>query len=72
MEHARWVAERLLAGWTYASGKKSPETRTNPNLVPWSELTEPVKEYDRDAVKNIPDLLAAADQLKIVRRQPLG
>ncbi len=72
MEHARWAAERLLAGWTYAAGKKNPETRTNPNLVPWAELTEPVKEYDRDAVRNIRELLAAVDQQKIVRRQPLG
>ncbi len=33
------------------------EKKISPYLVPWSELPENVKQWDRDAVTNIPDLL---------------
>jgi len=69
LEHRRWVAERLLAGWTYAPGKKDPSKRTNPNVVPWAELGAETKRYDYAAVENIPNLLAVRGQE--IRRQPV-
>jgi TrkA-N domain/RyR domain len=59
IEHRRWLAERSIAGWTKAKEgeKKNLEMRTHPDLKPWDELTDPVRKYDRDAVKLIPDLL---------------
>ncbi|MBV8378313.1 MAG: hypothetical protein JO279_15050 [Verrucomicrobia bacterium] len=57
MEHARWTAERKLAGWQYRPGEKSEEKKTSPYLVHWDELEENIKEYDRDAVRNIPRYL---------------
>jgi hypothetical protein len=53
MEHARWVAERRLAGWTYADGPKDERARTSPNLAAWEALSESIKDYDRDSVMNI-------------------
>jgi hypothetical protein len=58
MEHARWNAERFLAGWSYAPGKKNVERKTSPWLVGWGELPEEIREYDREAVRNIPHLVA--------------
>ncbi len=69
MEHARWVAERILAGWTFAPGPKDVQRRTSPDLVPWDELSPEVQQYDRDAVVLIPALLAADGQ-KICRLGP--
>jgi hypothetical protein len=64
MEHARWCAERVLGGWT--PGPRDHAARTTPYLVPFDDLPENVKDYDRQAVRSIPPLLAAAGQ-KIYR-----
>ena len=54
VEHDDWVAERKASGWTL--GPRDPEKRTTPHLVPYDELTEEIKELDRDAIRNIPEL----------------
>lgn len=57
MEHGRWNAERLVDGW-----KPGPEKdiikKINPNLVAWTMLPDDVKEWDRNAVRKLPVLLA--------------
>jgi hypothetical protein len=58
LEHERWVAERRAAGWT--AGPRDPERKTTPYLVPWADLAEEIREYDREAVRGIPDFLAGA------------
>jgi hypothetical protein len=70
MEHARWNAERWIAGWRY--GTPSDKTRRiNENLVSWEELHESIRKYDRDVVAKIPELLRqAAPTLKVVRPAP--
>lgn len=78
MEHARWNAERFLAGWTL--GVRDPAQRISPYLVTWDQLPENIKEYDREAVRNIPALFARVVQ-QVVRlesepssdqRRPIG
>lgn len=64
LEHDRWMDERRADGWTL--GARDDKARTHPSLVPWDELPESEKEKDRDVVRAIPDLLAAAG-LTIVR-----
>lgn len=56
MEHARWNANRYLEGWQV--GPRDDSQKRHPNLVPWDELDEPTKDYDRNAVRQIPELLA--------------
>ena len=56
-EHERWIKERQAKGWRYAPGPKNLKTRTTPYLVPWSELSDQVKDYDRDAVRQLPSAL---------------
>ena len=57
MEHARWNVERLLDGWKW--GERRDVTRKiSPHVVPWSELPDDVKEWDRQTVRKIPEFLA--------------
>lgn len=58
-EHDRWVAERSQAGWIYGS-VRSAERRTSPYLVPWEDLDETVREYNREPVRKIIRLLKTA------------
>jgi hypothetical protein len=58
MEHDRFVAERFLAG--FSAGPRDVARKTSPYLVPWDELDEKIKDYDRRAVREIPELLASA------------
>lgn len=51
-EHARWVAERVINGWTYG------ETRDNvykihPDIAPWEQIDEATKQYDYTLTRNI-------------------
>lgn len=47
-EHAHdiWARQRLDQGWKYGE-VRSDEEKTNPDLVPYSDLSEQEKEYDR-------------------------
>jgi hypothetical protein len=56
LEHERWVAERRASGWTLGT-KKDFLKKQSPYLVPWEDLSEQVRELDRDAVRNIIPLL---------------
>jgi hypothetical protein len=49
--HDEWVAERINNGWIY--GERDAEKKTTPYLVPFDDLTEEIKDYDRDIVRNI-------------------
>jgi voltage-gated potassium channel Kch len=64
LEHIRWIEERIAMGWK--SGSKNKELKTTPWLIPYSQLPEYMKEFDREPVRNIPALLARID-LKVVR-----
>ncbi len=57
LEHARWVVERLSEGWKFAPVKDLSK-KLSPYLVSWDLLTEDIKKYDRDTVRNIPSYLA--------------
>lgn len=57
LEHARWVRERLADGW-HRGETKDVQARRSPDPVPWSELSEPARQLDRDTVRRIPGFLA--------------
>jgi hypothetical protein len=61
MEHNRWMAEKLLQGWTYGE-QTNKKTFTHKNIVTWDELTEEEKEKDRTQVRATTRLLKAAEQ----------
>lgn len=61
LEHGRWNIERLQDGWL--PGKERDNSRKIHNcLVPWCDLTDKIKEYDRSAVKKFPEILAKASR----------
>ncbi|MDO4538459.1 MAG: RyR domain-containing protein, partial [Coriobacteriales bacterium] len=71
LEHDRWMQERLEAGWVLdrESSAGNPEKKTSPYLVPYDELSDEIKEYDRDAVRQLIPLFQRAG-LKVVRPRP--
>ena len=45
--HEVWAKSRIDQGWTW--GEQRDDTlKTNPDLVPYDELSEEEKDYDRD------------------------
>lgn len=58
-EHSRWAAERRRQGWTFGTPRDNARKR-HPLLVTWEELSEPEREKDRDAVRNVAWLLSHA------------
>jgi hypothetical protein len=69
LEHERWSTERRRDGWTYGTVRDA-EKKIHPDLLPWDELSEPVKQKDREAVSFIPGVLATYAGFSIVRRPP--
>lgn len=59
LEHMRWVEERRRAGWVLGPAR-DVELKVTPDLVSWDELAEQIREYDREAVRAIPEVLAEA------------
>lgn len=45
--HETWAAQRLAEGWTYGP-KYDGEKKKTPWLVPYEELPESEKDYDRN------------------------
>jgi hypothetical protein len=56
VEHDRWAADRILAGWAYAP-ERDNQRKLHPDLVPFEQLSEPTKDLDRYAVRLLPALL---------------
>jgi hypothetical protein len=44
--HDVWAATRIAQGWSYGSSRDDA-SKTHPCLVPYTELPESEKEYDR-------------------------
>jgi hypothetical protein len=59
MEHERWRQERLNWGWHYDPVRNDDKKHHN-LLVPWDQLTEEQKSWNRDTVEKIPFYLSQA------------
>ncbi len=60
VEHNRWNAERWLQGWTL--GPSDKPKKVTPYLVPWGDLPDDIKPFDRTTVSKIPDFLRVVGQ----------
>jgi hypothetical protein len=72
MEHNRWWAERALAGWQQDKRDKKVRdirNRLHTDMKPWKELTPDVRNYDLEAVRLLPQLVAAFKD-QIIYRLP--
>jgi len=59
-EHRRWCWDKWRQGYIWKPGEKDEENRTHPDLIPYGQLSEKVKDYDRKPVREIPALLKEA------------
>lgn len=44
--HDHWTLQRMSDGWTYGP-TRNDAAKTNPCMVPYADLTDDEKEYDR-------------------------
>ena len=56
--HDVWAVGRIKEGWTYGELKDS-EKKTNPCLVPYEDLPDSEKEYDRNSAMSTLRLIVA-------------
>ncbi len=59
IEHERWAADRHLDGWSYAPVRDN-QLKHHPQLIPYADLSEPMKDLDRFAVSRSADLTCAS------------
>lgn len=65
LEHDDWMEGKTKDGWSYASTRDDSQKKHN-CLVPWSQLSEMYKEYDRDVARNVIRLAAMVD-MKVIK-----
>ena len=65
LEHDRWCRDQTAAGWAFGP-VRDDQRKVTPFLAPWDQLSDDVKEYDRNAVRALPELLTYAG-FEIVR-----
>ena len=47
--HDHWARQRIREGWTYGP-KRNDTLKTHPDLIPYANISENEKEYDRTSV----------------------
>lgn len=55
-EHERWMQNKKENGWIL--GERDNELKHHPDMIPYQDLDELIKDYDRAAIRNIPSYLA--------------
>ncbi|HZY75917.1 MAG TPA: RyR domain-containing protein, partial [Jatrophihabitantaceae bacterium] len=68
LEHERWMAEHRRRGWKFGD-VRDELAKTHPAMVDWDDLPPHEREKDREAVRQIPGILADAG-LSVIRVGP--
>jgi hypothetical protein len=50
--HDVWAQQRIQDGWIYGS-QRDDEKKTHPSLIPYSELSDSEKNYDRITAREV-------------------
>jgi hypothetical protein len=62
--HENWSAGRIAEGWVYGE-RRDDQKKTTPCLVPYSQLSEVEKEYDRvTALQTLKTIIALGYQIE--------
>lgn len=69
MEHERWMADRVRDGWSQGSPRDNAR-KVHPDLVPYGQLPERVKQLDRDMVLEMVAAFRARGWVMAVVRDP--
>lgn len=71
LEHDRWMKEKKAQGWQL--GQRDNENKRHPDLLSWENLPENAREKNRQAVRQIPLLLARAGfQIYRIPQKPIS
>jgi hypothetical protein len=65
LEHERWVAEKVAAGWRYADDKDEARL-LHPAVSGWQDLSDDLRVRNHDLIRDLPAILADAG-FRIVR-----
>lgn len=56
--HENWALGRISEGWTYGA-ERNDQAKTSPCLIPYDQLTDSEKEYDRKTAMETLKLIVA-------------
>lgn len=59
LEHDRWMRDRASDGWSYGESRDD-ERKLHPSLIAYDKLSEAERDKDRDAITDLPRILAEA------------
>ncbi len=63
--HEVWAARRIKDGWTFGSARND-QTKKHPCLIPYAELPETEKAYDRNtAIETLKVVLALGYRIEL-------
>lgn len=63
--HEVWAAQRIKDGWTFGSARND-QTKKHPCLIPYAELPETEKAYDRNtAIETLKVVLALGYRIEL-------
>ncbi len=61
LQHRRWVIDRLLNGWRYGE-KRDNGAKRHDCLIPYADLADNVKEFDRQMVRKTKTIIEGASK----------
>jgi hypothetical protein len=67
VEHARWVAERLMSGWRPGL-ERNNRLMVHPNIVGWDQLADDIKKRDETQVRAAALIARATNKKGFIRR----
>ncbi len=68
LEHRSWEIDRRLDGW-HPGTSRDNHARTHPALISYKDLSEEVKDFDRDLIRAIAQYLLREGDLPTVKRE---
>ena len=69
--HEHWASQRIEDGWTYGP-QRDDARKTHPDLVPYGDLSEGEKRYDRTSVvETLKVILALGYEIETAERRGL-
>ncbi len=68
LAHERWWAAKALAGWQYGP-LRDDRRLLHPDMIPYDQLAEPIKQKDRDEVASLIPMAALAGETLVRERR---